>query len=185
MILPLISFGKKIPVAKCQIKDSVSNKMVNATIVEYDCNDISDIDEIKNLEDWTYSKCISDSMARVYKTKKYLTPSYSYFAIEDNKKDIVGIAATKSIGDQLVLDSIESSPNKEYKYVGKNMMTFLKNFALANGLNKIYVPIAVESARDFYIRKCGFKPTSFVCSLILNCHHAPKLNQEITSISEN
>lgn len=183
MFLPSISFGKKIPLAKCQIQDRTNNTPVNATIVEYDCNDLSDMAEIKNLKNWTYSKFMSDNMARVFKTKQYFTPSCSFFAIEDDKNEIVGIASTKSVGEELILDSLESSPDKKYKYTGKNMLTFLKDYALSKGLKKIYIPIAVESARDFYINKCGFKRSGYVCTLTLNCNHAPKLNQKITYLA--
>lgn len=184
MFLPSISFGQKIPIAKCHIQDRKNNSVVDATIVEYDCNDLSDMAEIKNLKNWTYSKFMSDNMSRVFKTKQYLTPSYSFFAIENDKKEIVGIASTKSIGEELILDSLESSPDKKYKYVGKNMLTFLKNYSLSKGLKKIYIPIAVESARDFYIKKCGFKQSGFECSLTINCNHAPKLNEQIIPIAD-
>ncbi len=183
MFQPSISFGKKIPVAKCHIQDRTNNNQVNATIVEYDCNDLSDMSEIKRLHNWTYSKFMSDNMERVFKTKQYFTPSFSFFAIENDNKEIVGIASTKSVGGDLILDSLESSPDKKYKYTGKNMLTFLKNYALLKGLSRIYIPIAVESARDFYINKCGFKRAGYPCNLYVNCHNAPKLNEEIIPIA--
>ena len=44
-----INFGKKIPIAKCHIKDVEKGKFVPATFYEIDCTDINDNNEIYDL----------------------------------------------------------------------------------------------------------------------------------------
>ena len=43
-----ITFTGKIPIAKCQIKNRLTQKRVPATFFEYDCRDIEDSIEVKN-----------------------------------------------------------------------------------------------------------------------------------------
>ena len=58
-----ISFGKKIPIAQCQIYDNQQQKFVKAVISEFDCKDKSDITEIKSLgPNWQYKETISSNM---------------------------------------------------------------------------------------------------------------------------
>ena len=42
-----ITFTGKIPIAKCQIKNRLTQKRVPATFFEYDCRDIEDSIEVK------------------------------------------------------------------------------------------------------------------------------------------
>ena len=41
-----ISFGKKIPIAQCQIQNLATKKFEPATIYELDCHDESDLLEV-------------------------------------------------------------------------------------------------------------------------------------------
>ena len=169
MSISPISFGKKTRVAQCQIKDILQNKNVNATIYNFDCQDFSDIEEMKKISgNWMFKDDIISKMETVYHLKNYKKSSSSFYAMENNEtKEIVGIAQTKDMYPDLVLDFLESSPDKRYKYAGKNMMAFLSGLALNSGYKRIYIPIPRRVAMDFYIKKCGFNTIHKESSLML------------------
>ncbi|MBR6162609.1 hypothetical protein IKQ26_01785 [bacterium] len=156
----LISFGKKIPIATCDIKDINKDKFIKATIVRYDCSDYSDIEEIRDLSsDWKFRKNVASYMGRDYNTKgtSRISP-YSFFAMKTQNGETIGYAQTKDSGEDLVLDFLESEPNKKYKYVGTNMISCLSGLALKEKKYKrLYIPNPIREARGFYIKQCGFK----------------------------
>ena len=45
----MISFGAKIPIAKCKIQNKESGQFENATVYEYTCSDKSDVEKIKRI----------------------------------------------------------------------------------------------------------------------------------------
>ena len=58
-----VSFGCKIPITKCQIKDIKHNQFVPATYYEIDCKDTSDIKEVDSLlGEWDFKNAIVYSM---------------------------------------------------------------------------------------------------------------------------
>jgi hypothetical protein len=48
MFIYPVSFGKKIPVAKCHIIDNQKKKAVPATVYEYDCKNADDVEDLKS-----------------------------------------------------------------------------------------------------------------------------------------
>jgi len=170
-----VSFGKKHYISTCQIKDKEQNKFVPASLVQYDCEDTSDVDEmLSGALKWQFRNAVACQMFHVNSTKDFKTPSYSFFAIENQNKEIVSVAQVKDFGQDLVLDVLESDPDKKYKYCGLNMMNFLRNYALQNNFKRIYIPIPVESAKDFYVRKCGFREVKNSTALELTKHNFRK-----------
>lgn len=158
MSLSQIHFGKKIPIANCQIKDIQQNKPVEATLYEFDCKDYSDIEEVENIGlGWNYREDILVRMLNVYNTKNFRKSSVSVYALEDKDGKIVGLAQIKKENPDLVLNYIESKSDGKYKYIGQNLISAMCKAALDDGYKRIYIPIATASARDFYIKKCGFK----------------------------
>ncbi len=171
MIINTISFGKKIPIASCQIMDLNKNKYVKANIVQYDCADMSDVDEIRNLSsDWYFKKNVSKNMERDYLLKGTTRISpYSFYAMETQRGETIGYAQTKDMGRDLVLDILESEPDKKYKYVGTNMISCLSGLALKNERYKrFYIPNPLKCARSFYIEQCGFKENAKDYTLMLD-----------------
>ena len=58
-----ISFGQRIPTAKCSVFDTKENEFVPALICEYDCYDKADIDKIANVDgNWAHKDTIVDNM---------------------------------------------------------------------------------------------------------------------------
>lgn len=171
MLINKISFGKKIPIANCQIMDLSKNKYVKAKIVQYDCTDMSDVDDIRNLSsDWYFRKTVSNYMGMDYQMKDTTRISpYSFYAMKTPRGETIGYAQTKDMGGDLVLDILESEPNKKYKYVGTNMISCLSGLALKNKKYKrLYIPNPLKCARSFYIDQCGFKENSRSCTLMLD-----------------
>ena len=75
----MISFGAKIPIAKCKIQNRETGKFENATIYEYTCTEKADIEKIKRItsrQKWEYGlDFLDDAMwkKRSLKGKKHLT----------------------------------------------------------------------------------------------------------------
>ena len=165
----LISFGKKIELGKCYITDRAKNEPVQASLIKFDCKDRSDSALIKNLgSSWKFNHSIADKMLDVYYRQRDTESPYEFYAIETQNGEIVGIAQTKNLGREMILDLIESEREKKYKYVGKNMISFLCAEALKKGKESIYIPNPVLNAREFYTKKCGFKITKNEPSMELN-----------------
>lgn len=170
-----VSFGKKLYLDKCQIKDNEQNKFVPASLVQFDCNDISDVDEMfAGGQKWQFRQAVACQMYHANDTKDIQTSSYSFFAIENSQKEIVSIAQVKRFGRDLVLDILESEPDKKYKYCGINMISFLKKYALSNNFKRIYIPNPVKTAKDFYTKKCGFREVRNSTALELTKHNFKK-----------
>ncbi len=154
-----ISFGKKIPVANCKIKDIQKNRFVDATLYEFDCKDLSDIEEIKKLYgNWHFKNSVANEMRRKYSYfKNYKKQNNHHFFVLEADKEPVGIAGIKHEEPNLILNYLESEHEGRYKYIGKNMINLFGKIAVKNHLKRIYIPIPLKSSRDFYIKKCMFK----------------------------
>ena len=80
-----ISFGRKIPIIKCQIQDTDTGKFEPATVYQIDCKDESDVLEIRNLPDtWQYKLGIAKNMDRKHQLLKH------YNQAEDVRRDMAG-----------------------------------------------------------------------------------------------
>jgi hypothetical protein len=170
-----VSFGKKHYIMPCQIQDREQKKFVPASLVQYDCEDTSDVDEmLHGAIKWQFRHAVACQMFHVNNTKDIQTPSYSFFAIENQNKEIVSVAQVKKFGQDLILDILESEPNKKYKYCGSTMMSFLRYYALKNNFKRIYIPNPVDNAKDFYVKKCGFREIKNSTALELTRHNFKK-----------
>ena len=162
MTIQNISFGKKIPIAKCSIKNRLTRKYVPATCYEIDCKDEADYVEIANLKKkWNFKKSLSDAMERkhddmltgigLYKNRHFYTMQ------TDSDNQIVGICQTEKGCKDIELIHLETSPNKKYKYTGQGLLAILGIIGEKEKADNIYIPFPVDSARAFYTDKCGFK----------------------------
>ncbi len=170
MAVSSISFGKKIPLIKCHIKDNVANKYIPATFYEVDCEDINEIDEVRDsLKGWQFSKSISQNMRTAYMMNKcnslftvndeyfYEPETDAFYEMRIDDGEIVGICQVSKHPKDLHIEFIESKGNKQYKYVGQTMIAAIGRVAKHEKLKKIYIPMPIPSAIDFYINKCGFE----------------------------
>ena len=167
-----VSFGKKIPIAKCHIKDLKHNKYVSVTCYKIDCNDASDSSDIWKLDgDWEYNDVVAHNIDEKHRHLKGLGVQNSldfYEMKTDKKKEVVGICqVNKTFGD-IRLDYLEAEPENKYKYIGQSMLAILGEVAKAEKMERIYIPAPVEKARAFYKDKCGFKEAKDTTALYLN-----------------
>lgn len=158
-VLP-ISFGKKIPITRCKIRDNKENKFISATFYEIDCKDEDDINEIKNLPSiWKFNRAVSkymqDTHLQMENPKKDISKSFYEMRTDDG--EIVGICQLDGQFPDLKLEYIESKRNNRYKYVGKTMMASIGKIAQHKKFKRIHIPVPIISAENFYIEKCGFK----------------------------
>ena len=58
-----VSFGKKIPISNCKVVDKKENKLINATLYEYDCKDLGDYYDVKDLKGrWNFKDMIAEEI---------------------------------------------------------------------------------------------------------------------------
>lgn len=179
MTLNAISFGNKIPVAKCNIRDVRQNKFVEATLVEFDCKDNSDVEEIEKLdENWEYKDVFRDKMKYTRSIMRYKVPLNHFYALKNENGEIVGIAQVKDERPDFVLNHIESKKG-QYKFIGQNMIAMLSKIALENNFKRLYVPIPIEKARAFYTKKCGFRDIFGDCGVALSTFGMKRFQRKV------
>ena len=179
MNIPPVTFGKKIPIAKCHIKDLKNDKYVAATCYKIDCTDTSDSSEIWKLDgDWEYNDVVAHNIDEKHRHLEGIgvQNSLDFYEMQtDKKKEIIGICqVNKTFGD-IRLDYLESKPDKGYKYIGQSMLAILGEVAKSEGIERIYIPTPVEEARSFYRDKCGFKEAKDTTAMYMNKNKFKKL----------
>lgn len=155
-----ISFGKKTPIMKSNIRDVLQNKSAEVTLSEYDCKDIDDIKEVsKKCGDWTYGGNIAKDMDK--KRESYLGggekfPTH-FYVVEDKHKNIIGLCETIDIGKDTNVEFLESDREAGYKYVGQTMLLAAGKKLLDRGGENLCVAHPYIGALSFYTDKCGFE----------------------------
>ena len=162
MSISNISFGQKIPLMKCNIKDRKKNTNIPVIISEYDCRHRSDFKDVLCMrDDFYYFMDIACNMQDKYIDQKENTgKNNSHFYImnsEDGKN--IGICQTKDVNGDVEIEYIESVQNGEYKYAGQSMIASVCKKMLESKANKVIILAPVIDCLDFYIKKCGFKPS--------------------------
>lgn len=156
-----ISFGAKIPIAKCQIQNTITKNFESALIYEIDCKDRSDINTfVMPEEEWNYAKCIQGNLADSMMMEAiYNVPRKSSFYILQNKDgETLGISEVeKSADNNYNLAYLDTKKDKQYKYVGQTLLSTVTREAYKKGTKKFTVFGAALSALDFYTETCGFK----------------------------
>ena len=100
MNVSLISFGKKIPVSACKVKDLRTGKFVPVKMYEYDCLDQSDIDEVQSLPDsFNYKTSILKEMSakKIAKEKYFLDTGVSHYVMQTKEGETLGIASLQKM----------------------------------------------------------------------------------------
>ena len=153
-----ISFGKKIPKHKCQIQDRETGKFVDATFYEIDCKDEKDSIEISRLSrKWSFKDLISDHMAMKHAVQTYLhqKSNSSFYTIQDENNEIVGISEINKKNGIYDIKYIESEPRGKYAYIGQSMISSIGKELLKQNGRQLIVSSAIDEAIDFY-KKLGF-----------------------------
>ncbi len=155
-----VTFGKKIPLIKCNILDWEEKKSVPALFFEVDCKDKEDLDFIKSLKNlkkyWYYSRSIAENMEKKYSGKGEASKHFYFLKTKDN--GIIGISEAEKLNDKIDLYYIETNQSGKFKYAGQSMMASLGKIILKEGKNNFNVIAPAYDAYSFYTKKCGFKP---------------------------
>ena len=156
-----ISFGKKIPIMKCNIKDTEENKNIPATISEYDCQTSEEANDVFNVGyDWHFHINIGCAMQMKYEQNLYDEESSKHFYVtEDNNGCTVALCETEEKNNEIAVLYVESIPDSKYKYCGKTMLAALGKKLIKNNGDKLTIPMPLDEAYDFYVKGCGFKKT--------------------------
>ena len=183
MYSPYISFGQKIPIGSCKIKDLRENKLVEANLFQLDCKDESDLSELESLDNnWIFKEDILSKMKNTRRTMGFKRSSASFYTLENKEGKIIGISQIKDENPDFVLDYLESEHEGKYRFVGQNMLALLSKIALEKDFKRILVPVPIKEARDFYLKKCGFRSVINDCSVSLSRHGMKKLQKRMDKI---
>lgn len=188
-----ISFKKHIPIAKCAVKDRITEGKAAMTLSELDCNDIKDLYDIEDLQEnrFDFREPILINMANKYLHQgNTQAPDYSYYittgaydynrlyerkekkgnfyVMESPRSGIVGICQTHREDDNVLVDYIATKKESLYKYVGQTMLTALAKKALTENATKFIISDPVSTAFRFYKNKCGFKEDNYEENFYMN-----------------
>lgn len=151
------SFGKKIPIMQCQIKDVNQNKFVGAKLSKYDCKDYDDIVDVANsCSKWCFINNIIKDMEVKYSRHKPENFSSDFYILENEEGKAIGLCETRSSKDSSNIEYIVSKHDNKYKYIGQALMAMVGKSILDRGGSRMYVANPAPSARGFYTNKCGF-----------------------------
>jgi hypothetical protein len=154
-----ISFGKKIPIAKCSVFDNQQRQFIPVTVNEYDCKTMDDFVEVRKLDStWKFADTIARSIyAKNDCFYKKIPNTYRFFNIERDNGEVIGIAACDEKQGSLDVNFIETKPDKKYKFAGQALLASLAGYSVNLGKFKLKIKNAIESSVGFYQNICGFK----------------------------
>ena len=160
-----ISFKAKIPISECQIYDREKKQFTNATLWEYDCKDYSDIKHFKmNFRRWTYMEGFISGMRNKYRDfcqglLNKESEQDRFYSLELPNNYIVGFCETTDNNEKINIHYLETQRDRRYKYAGQSILASLAK-KMINSFNDPIMTIdhPANSARNFYINKCGFQP---------------------------
>ena len=156
-----VSFGRKIPIAECKVKDIKSGRYVPVKMYEFDCTEQSDIDEVKNLPSnfYFYKTAIATEMETKKRAKeKYsIDTGVSHYVMQSRNGEILGIACVRNNEETYGVKFIQTTQNSTHKYIGQTMLATMAKLALDDNRKKFEIFFPTDEAMDFYTKKCGFK----------------------------
>ena len=177
-----VSFGKNIPIARCQIKDLKQEKFIPATLYELDCSDKNDITEVESVfGTWNFRNTILKEMHNKYNAKQKGSKRFqdsAFFVMKNNNGEIVGITQTSQSRKNINIELIESENEGKYKYVGQTMLAALTKAMKHIKADTLLVRLYMPQAYEFYTRKCGFKPYGYSWALYMDKPEMEKLQKK-------
>lgn len=174
MINSAITFGKKIPMAKCAVFEHSTGKKHSVLISELDCKDFSDIELIsQNESQFDFKGVITQLMKnkhfklnpnlKEYDVSKIYEPLNDHFFISELEDGTaLGICETfiNPYRKDTCVDFIETEKSKKYKYAGQTLLAALGLNTLKNSRENLVINVPLESAKPFYVDVCGFSEVS-------------------------
>lgn len=167
-----VSFGRKIPVAECKVKDIKTGKFIPVKMYEYDCTEQSDIDEVENLPSNFYF--YKTAVAREMETKKKAREKYSidtgisHYIMQTNNNETLGIASVRNNEETYSVKFIQTTQNLTHKYIGQTMLASMAKIALNDNRKIFEISFPTDDAMGFYTHKCGFKHGNSYRNLIMS-----------------
>ena len=155
----MISFGKIIPLATCQVLNSDELKHEDATVCMIDCKDYGDFQVIdKDKEAWAFKKYIRGQMSQKFAQYHAFHEDNcnDFFIVKNNDGDMLAIAETKHDDDCMSIEYLESRRDKKYKYAGSALVATIAALVINNHKMALGISAPIPSAIPFYINKCGF-----------------------------
>ena len=159
----MISFGAKIPIAKCKIQNRETGKFENATVYEYTCTDKSDVEKIERIiskQDWEFGQDIANdvwwknSVIEKNNTRYNYMRDYHFYSIENNRRKTIGLCETQEKED-ISVEFLETLQDKKYRFTGQTLLASVAEKA-NNIANRLIILNAAQKALDFYRKTCGF-----------------------------
>lgn len=160
-----VSFGKKIPIALCQIQNKKSKEFSYATIYEHDAKDKEDIDYFKNLpKRWRFKNQVADNIAMKHDFR-LIFENDRYFSIENKEGTPIGIMQINEDDAFTDIEYIESHARKRYSYIGTWLVAIAGIETLKKQHDKLIITDALKPAQPFYIKHCGFKKNNEILEM--------------------
>ena len=155
----MISFGAKIPIAKCKIQNRETGQFENATVFEYTCTDKSDVEKIKRIiakQDWEfgvdiYSDADWKNFASTFDKNSQNTHFYS---LENKRRRTIGLCETTE-NENITVELLETKQSNTYRFVGQTILSTLAKKAFSKS-SPLVIQNAIPKALDFYRKTCGF-----------------------------
>ena len=154
-----ISFGRKIPVAQCNIMDKKTNQNTRATVFEYDCKDKEDIDELEKIAEsgrFEYGYCVYFNAEEKYSSQIYYYDEFGIYTIENSNGKTIGICSTRENENETNINFIETEHEK-YRFIGRSFIELLGKKTLDNNRKWLFLRNAQEGAKEIY-KRWGFHP---------------------------
>ena len=180
-----ISFQKSL-VAKCKIKkgdaqeECYIHKLDKKTDSEYFDKYLYDTDCEKSffIEELSYRGFYTMFDIRGKNTSVYV--------MEDSNNKFIGVCSVNdSFDDSIHLLEIETKPafaysnkNRETKYVGETLITFLNELVKRQGKEWLVIPSGYSKAADFYFQNCGFEELNERKSAKIGGEASEKLSEQ-------
>lgn len=161
-----ISFGKKIPLARCKVLDNQKQEFVDATFFEYDCKDHKDSIEVSYLSGkWAFRQTIATGMERKFRRHlrgKFQEP-YVYYGLQRDDGKILGLCNTCENHTTTDIEYITRDLSLDYRYIGQTMLAQLAKQTLVDNKKQLVIRNATNENQDLY-EYCGFKMVNDRCS---------------------
>lgn len=155
-----ISFGKKIPISKCQVIDKQEKKLINATLYEYDCKDLFDFYDVSQLDDsWKFKDAIASVMHLQYMQTRIgvRNKDMKFYCIKNNNDETLGLCQTDEKANNIDVKIITTNRNNKYKYVGQVLLAQLAQKITQTGGGTLKIKRPLAEVRDYYEKVCGFR----------------------------
>ena len=160
-----ISFGRKIPVATCNIQNKRTKELSKAIIYEHDARDSADVQYFKNLpKHWKFGREVSENISLKH-AFQHVYVNDRYFSIENKEGMPIGLMQISDNCDFIDVEFLEAHDRKKYNFIGTNLLAYAGMTTLNEGQDRLIISEALKKARPFYIEHCGFRQNNKILEM--------------------